>query len=268
VLGREVVEGPTPARWAARVDNERVLADHDRALVTHDGASLYVAHGAEVVIDAPDPEARLAHDYLVYAYASRLLLLHERRFTLHATLVDLPSGDAVAVTGMSTVGKTTTSVELHRRGWTLVCDDVVEARVRADGVTALPYPRPVHLADDAAGRLGIDPAVGRVLPGRFKRVYSIPPDDRPRRLAGIVRLGLAKVPRVQVEQLSALEALPWLAMHSDPNELCELPEYRADYLQWVGGLVTHVPVLGLTRPQDGDSVEAVVDAVEQWGATL
>ena len=264
VVDREVVEGPTPPPWAARVDNERLLADHDRALVRHGPASVYVAHGTQVLVSAPDAGTRLAYDYLVYAYALRLLLLQRRRFTLHATLVEAPDGRTVAVTGTSTVGKTTASIELVRRGWRLVCDDVVEAGLGEDAVVVTPHPRPVHLADDSARRFGVDPALGRELPGRFKRVYSSPPDPRPRDLSAIVRIEVVRGTAVTARPLPPAHAVPVLAMHSDPNEICELPEYRADYLSWVGGLASHVAVLDVGRPAHGDSVDAVTDAIEEW----
>lgn len=263
ILDCEVREGPTPQPWPARVDNHRILADHDRALVVHDQASLYVSHGDEVVISAPDDTTRLEYDYLVYAFASRLLLLQRRRFTLHATLVVSPAGDALAITGHSTAGKSTTSVELARRGWQLVCDDVVEVRMSGERVLAVPFLRPVHLSDEAARMLGTDPALGRELPGRDKRVYSIEADPAVRQLTAVVRVDLGAAAEVVAQVIPPLDALPVISMHSDPNGICELPEYRGEYLVWTGSIVSRLPVLDVRRPASGDSVSAVADAIER-----
>lgn len=261
VLGCAVVEGPTPPPWPGVIDTEYFVADHDRALVTHDDASLYVAHGTEVVIDVP-PDQRLAYDYLVYSYAQRLLLLQRGRFTLHATLVESPSGQAVAVTGPSTVGKTTTAVAMAQRGWTLVCDDIVEATADADGVTAHPFPRPLHASDALAERLGVDPALGRELPGADKRVYGLEPDPAPRRLAAMVLLDVGDGDHVAVRRRPPLEVLPVLAALSDTAELCQLAPYRARFLQWLSEILTQIPVIEVVRPRQGASVDAVADAVE------
>jgi hypothetical protein len=261
VLGCPVIEGPTPPPWPGAVDTEYFVADHDRALVIHDDASVYVAHGTEVVIDVP-PDQRLAYDYLVYSHALRLLLLQRGRFTLHATLVESPAGHAVAVTGPSTVGKTTTAVALAERGWTFVCDDIVGATTGADGVTAQPFPRPLHASDALAQRLGVDPAIGRELPGADKRAYAFPSDTAPRRLAAVLRLDLGDHDHVVTRRQSPLEALPMLAALSDTAELCQLPPYRARFLQWLSELLTQIPVIEVVRPRTGVSVDAVADAVE------
>jgi hypothetical protein len=264
VLDCPVVEGPTPPAWAAVIDTEYFVADHDRALVRHDDASLYVAHGTEVVLDVP-ADQRLAYDYLVYSYALRLLLLQRGRFTLHATLVESPAGRAVAVTGPSTIGKTTTAVALAQRGWRLVCDDIVEATIGVDGVTAHPFSRPLHAADALAHRLGVDPAIGRELPLAAKRVYALDADTAPRPLAGIVRVDVGDLDHVAVRRQPPLEALPMLAVLSDSTELAHRSPYRAPFLQWLSSVLARVPVFEVVRPRPGVSVDAVADAVE--GAT-
>lgn len=261
VLDCPVVEGPTPAAWAGTIDTEYFVADHDRALVRHDDATLYVAHGTEVVIDVP-PDQRLAYDYLLYSIALRLLLVQRGRFTLHATLVASPDGRAVAITGPGTIGKTTTAVALTQRGWRLLGDDIVETATGRDGVTAVAHARPLHASDALAHRLAVDPAIGRPLPGAAKRVYGLASDPTPRPLAAVVRLDVGDHEHVAVRRPGALEALPVLAVLSEFAELCQLPAYRAPFLTWLTDMLAQVPVLEVVRPKRGTSVDAVADAVE------
>lgn len=264
VLGCVVEEGPTPPPWPAPVDSTRVLADHDRALLHHDLASLYVAHGRDVVVSAPDEATRLEHDYLVYAHALRLLLFQQQRFPLHATLVESPAGQVVGITGATTAGKTTTAVELVTRGWRLVCDDIVEARIEDGGVVAVPHPRPVHLADGSARRLGLDPEVGRLLPAGDRRVYAGPDDSTPRRLSALVRLEVVADGRVSLDPSTTVHAVPWLAARTDLDGICDLPEHRAAFLSWLCGVAAAVPMVHLRRPEQPDSVASVGDAIEDW----
>jgi hypothetical protein len=240
---------------------DRVWADEDRALVRIRDLSLYVAGGDRVVVQAPDLAARSEHDYLVYGWAARLLLWQRRRLTLHAALVVTPDGRAVALAGDSGAGKSTTTVELIRRGWRYACDDVAELAL--PGPQAVPFERPVHLSDDAARLLGADPAVGRPLPWRSKRVYALEPDLLVRPLAAVVRLSAAPVDRPVAQVLEPVEALMSLLRIGDRIGIVELPALRRAHVDWLGALVRTVPVVNLDRPATGDTVGHVADLVEE-----
>jgi hypothetical protein len=262
LLGVPVTEGRVPDRWPAAVQTPAIAADADRLLVSVPGAAAYISHGNAVVVESRSEADRLDSDYIVYAVAARALLWQRRRFSLHATLVAAPGGPAVAVTGSSMAGKSTTTMALVRRGWPFACDDIVQVDLRGGVPIAVPCERPVHLSDAAARLLNADPAIGRPLPGRTKRVYSMVGDLTPRPLAAIVRLRLHGEASVEVRRLVALESMPVLAFHSDPHGICQLPGMRADYLRWTAGLAS-VPLLDVARPAGGDTVWEVADAIEQ-----
>lgn len=264
VLGIEVEEGPLPPPFGEACGPRGVVhADHRRSLIRpFDGVGAYVEDGARIVIQVTSRAERLQHDYLAYAFAARELLQQQGRFPLHATLLISPEERAIAVTGDSGVGKSTTTIELVARGWRFSCDDVVE--VSTDGeVTAIPLGRPIHLSDAAAVRLGADPAIGRELPQRDKRVYSLEGDLTARPLSAIVRLRCQPVPTVTDEILTSLDALPPLAHHSDRYGSNRSPRWRAAYLAWLARIVSDVEVFNVVRPVEGDSVNEVADRVER-----
>jgi hypothetical protein len=264
VLGVPVVEGATPEPWDAPVVARPYWwADADRLLFrSDDGASVYVERGS-VTLSAPDGAARTANDWLAYATAARALLTFDRRYNLHATLVAAPDGRMVAILGDSRAGKSTTTVELVARGWGFACDDIAEVVHSPDGALARPIERPVHLSDDVARRLGGDPAVGRWLPEREKRVYAVAGADlAPRPLAAMVVLStLADGGDVETRHVPAMDALTTVAGSGDRYGICHLPAHRSGYLRWVTELTRKVPVWAVARPPEGDTVAAVADAV-------
>lgn len=264
VHGIEVEEGALPEPFGEPLGpSGQVSADHRRAMLRQGAVGAYVEDGRRVVVQTPSAAARLEHDYLVYAFAGREVLHQQGRFTLHATLLVSPEGRAVAITGDSGVGKSTTTAELVSRGWTFSCDDVVEVRTEGE-MTAVPMARPIHLSDDAVRRLGGDTSLGRDLPGRGKKVYALDGDLTPRPLTAIVRLRCQPVPETTYDVMTPLDALPALAHHSDRYGTSRSPERRAAYLAWLARIVSEVGMVTVQRPVEGDTTAEVADRVERF----
>ncbi|HWU21090.1 MAG TPA: hypothetical protein VN088_06175 [Nocardioides sp.] len=262
VLDVPVEEGPVPGPWDAAVVAEPwYWADADRLRFAADDVVVYVEPG-RVLISAPDADARAHADWLLYATATRALLTFRREFNLHAGMVVTPSGAAVAVLGDSGAGKSTTTVELLRRGWTLGSDDIVVVRHTDAGPVAHPVDRPIHLASRAVDLLGGDPAVGRPLPYGDKRAYTITADLAPRPLAAIVVLAPdPDAVGVEAHRVDGLAALPAIGVSADRYGICRLPEHRADFLAWNARLCEQVPIWRLVRPVGSDTVAAVADEI-------
>lgn len=269
VLGVPVTEGPVPEPWPAAVVVEPwCCADADRLRFAADGAVVYAEPG-RVVISAPDPETRAHADWLLYATATRALLTFRRDYNLHASLVVSPAGAAVALLGDAGAGKSTTTLEMLRRGWRLAGDDIVPVRHGASGSIAHPVDRPIHLTDSAAAALGADLSLGRLLPSTGKRAYAVDADLEPRPLAAIAVLSRgAQDGRVAARRVDGLAAVPTMALSADRYRMCRLPEHRADFLQWTTTLCRQVPIWDLRRPPEGDTLAAVADAVEDISASV
>lgn len=262
VLDVPVTFGAVPPAWDATVVAPPYCwAEADRLRFAADGAELYVeAH--KVLFDAPDDEVRASADWMLYSTAARAMLTFRRDYNLHASLVVSPSGAAVAVLGDSGAGKSTTTIELIRRGWRLGSDDIVVVRHGDHGPVAHPVDRPIHLSDAAALLLGGDPAVGRPIPDTIKRVYAVDADLGPRPLSALAILStMAEGAEVTARQVDGLAAVPTIAQSADRYRIGRLPEHRQHFLSWTTQLCRDVPIWDVRRPPAGDSVGAVADAV-------
>jgi len=263
VLGVPVEEGVVPEPWEATVSEPPYLwAEADRMLFRSGRAAVLVEAAGRIVLQAADEAARSDYDWLLYSTAARALLTMRGRHNLHATLVVPPGGGpAVAVLGDSGAGKSTTTVALVRRGWTLACDDIVEVRPGADGSVAHPVDRPLHLSDDAAALLGLDPADGRPLPLRDKRAYVVPTAPGSVPLGALVVLSPLGADEVAATRVDALAALPTVAASADRYGIATLPAHRSAFLAWAAGVCSSVAVWDVRRPAGRDTVDAVADAV-------
>jgi hypothetical protein len=85
-------------------------------------------------------------------------LMHQRgELPLHATtLVSPDRSTAIAVAGDSGAGKSTTSYELIRRGWTMLSDDLTRVTLERGKPIAWPRRSRIRLLDDACDRFGLD----------------------------------------------------------------------------------------------------------------
>ena len=81
------------------------------------------------------------------------VLCHLGRVVVHASAVELDTGQVVAFTGPSGRGKSTLAGAFFRAGHTVYSDDCLLLDVRADGVHATPAYPSLRLWPDAAGKL-------------------------------------------------------------------------------------------------------------------
>lgn len=263
VLGVPVTLGPLPAPWDAElVGAPRFWVDPYRVLFRAFGSGVYIADGDTVILDA-SPEARPSIDWMAYSLAARTLLIQQHRFHLHAALVTSPAGETVAVMGRPMAGKSTTTIELLRRGWSMACDDIVEVDFTGGTATARPIARPVHLSESAAELIGLDPATGTLLAGGRKRAWQMDADLSPRRLTAIVWLSAEHSAQgVTATRIGPVRALPLVGKAANGDGVCLLPSHRPAFLQWTSTLTARVPLTEVLRPTAGDTVDQVADAIE------
>jgi hypothetical protein len=130
---------------------------------------------------------------------------------LHASAVESPHG-TVVVLARSGAGKTTLAIELMRRGWPLVADDVLALRSRGGAVLAFPATPHINLPDEqpetSAAELG--ETLGVLSDGRWLAVEAVA--RQPQRVCMICLLERSPAVDLEAEVLapSPLALAPYM----------------------------------------------------------
>lgn len=183
------------------------------------------------------------------------------RQVLHASAVACTAtGDAVAFTGPTHAGKSTTAYGLGRRpGWRPVCDDTLAFSVSAEaGVRLHPIPNDSRLRPASAEYYGVSDRPQETLEWpdgdlQLKAVYLIEGDDTFEQAAGFTRLRGA-------------EALPLLLQQAYALSF-KLPKYNQQLMKDYLALATGVPVFRLRYRRSFDVAEELFSAIAGHLAT-
>ncbi len=159
----------------------------------------------------PEPDADSGAVTLMLNGTARGALIHQRgELPLHAATLVRPGSDkAIAICGASGAGKSTTSMELIRRGWQLVADDTT--RVTMDGKRAVAWPSrdTIKLWREACEMHGIDiAALTRVTQAMDKYYVQVPARGEAVTLAAVFELdwddGAPREPASPIERMAVL----------------------------------------------------------------
>lgn len=181
-----------------------------------------------------------------------------KRQVLHASAVVCPStGLAVAFTGPTHAGKSTTAYGLARAGqWALISDDTIAFTASNSVVTLYPLPNAPRLRSATARHYGVSAAEVEPIawPEREVRlgvVYALDPldPDSDAPVAGFVRLGPADAVRVLLEQAFTLSF--------------ELPKYNQQLMTDYVALATAIPVFRLSYRRSFDVVDELFRAIQE-----
>lgn len=238
----------------------------DQALVRFTGGSgLWVRHGRQVTVhpgsstdDSGDPS------WLLHGWAVTLATLQRGGLSLHAATVRVGER-VVAIAGRRGAGKSTTSMALREAGHELLIDDVTLLEFEGSLALTRPYPRNVHLMQDAAAALGLEfDALPRLSGGREKVAFRAEhPPTTALALDEIVvlepRAGVEQPALVQLRGRARVEAL---TRHTSRDGVADLVLGPDRYFGEVTRLAATVPVSVLRRPLDAWSLPAVVDLIQ------
>ena len=178
---------------------------------------------------------------------------------LHANAAVTPTG-AIAVSGESGAGKSTTLAALLQRGCTMLADDITVLRLGAAGcVEALPGVPQLHLTEEAAEGLGQD-IVGlpRYRWRRMKAAVPIQIASTPAPLRALYLLRSSAQAELQIQTLIGAEKFAAL-------QECVygplLPQEHPGQFPLFSAVTEQVTVFRLDRPAGRWSVDEIVEAV-------
>lgn len=180
-----------------------------------------------------------------------------KRQVLHASAVACPSsGLAVAFTGPTHAGKSTTAYGLAREGrWLPISDDTIGFTVSNGVVDLYPLPNAPRLRSATARHYGVSSADAEPLAWpdtavRLGAVYALDPldPDSDAPVAEFVRLRPADAVRVLLEQAFTLSF--------------ELPKYNQQLMTDYVALATATPVFRLSYRRSFDVVDELFRAIQ------
>lgn len=242
-----------------------VHADGAALLDLPDGVRVLVESGCRMTVEAPPTigEAALHADLFGPAIS---VLWHQRgRPPLHAAVVAI-GGRAVAVSGDSGMGKSTTAHALLARGHRLAADDLAIIDP-ATGVVETGFPM-LKLWPDSVPGLALDPAL-RVFAHGDKGYLPLPHgfQAEPLPLAGVVVLASDKQADAPwIERLDQRRGAALLHRMVMRRDVARALDGERGVFGWATALAARVPVAVLRRAPDPSRVEAIASLVENVAA--
>ena len=222
-----------------------------------------VERGSQITLQrTPEcQEDRLSFHFQTSALAA--LMRQRGHLVLHANSVILPGGDAVALSGDSGAGKSTTLTALLQHGCKMLSDDITVLQFGEDGIIeALPGIIQTYLTEEAALALGVKTESLTFLPWRRMKA-AVPMLDfrnaHPARLKSIYLLSpVDNIPSVTLHQFSGTERFETL-LDSIYGPL--LPEESPGIFTLKQAMMAQVPVWRIERPTGSWSVDQIVEAI-------
>lgn len=257
-----VEDGPVPYQLAAPLAEDTHWQAEPNRFLWRGGrrAGRFLVEGGQHVTLQRN---RAAEDELLgfhFLDAVLAAVLRQRGWlVLHANAAVTPTG-AVAISGQSGAGKSTTLAALLAHGCTLLADDITALRLnQADRVEVLPGVPQLHLCEDAAHQLGQDIAdQPRYQWQRLKAAVSTPLAESaaPVRTLYVLEIGSTKHLRIRslsgAEKFSALQACIYGPL---------LPQEHPAQFPLFAAVTEQVAVYHIERSADRWTMDEIVEFV-------
>jgi len=238
-------------------------------LLLYSDETAFVVDAIGTEIHAEWPGSSTFEDTLIYLQGPILgFALRLRGVTcLHASAVAVDDR-ALAVVGSAGMGKSTTAAAFARRGFGVLTDDLLALDDKGTTFLVQPgLPRVLLWPESAEALWGDAEALPKIVPTWPKRYLDLTQPgyrfcSEPLPLGAIYVLGERAAPgsKTSIEPLDGTKALIHLVANTYANYLLDA-RMRAQELEVLGRLVTHVPVRLVHAPDDRKSVPAVCDAI-------
>ena len=217
-----------------------------------------VEAGQRIILErSPQSEdSQLAFSFLDTILAA--ILSQRGMLVLHANAARNPKG-AIAISGESGAGKSTTLAALLQRGWKMLSDDITALRVSDRGqVEILPGIPQLHLTQEAANALAQD--ISGLNQYRWRRMKAAVPTqnqmaENPTALRAMYILHILPAGRLQFQRLSG--AAKFAALQEcvyGPS----LPQTISQQFALMAAVVAQVDIIRVSRPAGLWSVDSIV----------
>ncbi len=260
----QVVEGEVPLHLAAPHAQEKNWEAAPGLYLLRSGkrAGRFLVENGQKITLQRGPAAQ--DDLLALALLDSVIVaaLRQRgKLVLHANTAYTPGG-AVAISGVSGAGKSTTLTALLQRGCSMLADDITVLQFDAQGrVEALPGVPQMNLLEDAAAGLDFDIRAyprhqwrtGKALVPTHEQMHPSPAP-----LSALYLLEKADIDQIRLEKLTGTEK--FIAAQSciyGPM----LPAEHPALFPLFSAFIEQTAVYRLTRPASRWSVDEVTDII-------
>lgn len=222
--------------------------------------SFYIFNGREIVISLiPGADSGMLR--LALTGSGMAYLMRQRGWLpLHASGV-LIDGEAALFLGESGAGKSTTAAAFHRRGHTVITDNIGAVRLEDQSFYVCPAWPWIRLLGDSRSILGDSGMTAEF--GLDKHNFTLAPSlpDRSIPLRRIYVLNFGS--QLRVDEIPALPAVALLSMHSFSVRRGMDPEALGIHMRDCTSIAGLTPVRRLTRPCSLGGLPSMVQTVEE-----
>lgn len=260
-----VIEGAVPYRLAeAQVEFSNWQATPRSFLLCggYRSGRFLVEDGRRIIMQRNPAavEKRLSASLTTSVIAA--LMSQRGHMVLHASVVMTPRG-AVAISGESGAGKSTTQAALLTRGCQMVTDDVTVLNWSHNGqMMVLPGFSNICLCEDAAVKMGLD--VASLEPNPYRRMKVVVPVDNDCMVTEPVALKeLYLLSRHSKKGLNVINLRGAEKFHRLQECFCgpHFPEENPDQFATITALAGQVKMVAIERPAHGCSVAKVAETI-------
>jgi len=193
------------------------------------------------------------------------VILHQRgALALHASAVATPGG-AVLFCGERGAGKSTLAAALHRRGWSLVCDDKAALYPAGkESLQVIPSFPELRLWQDALEHLQIEKGKAEKNPGLEKFNLGLQEGFHatPLPLYALYHLQPAEVAEVEITPLNGMEKFQVVRQNTYINQFLRGLGLLPNHFTLASLVAAQIPVYQVRRPSRLHRLDALVERID------
>lgn len=229
-------------------------------------ATYYITNGNEIKVEIHEgADIQLMKVYVMCSCLG-FIMLQRNMVAIHGGVIDM-NNNAVIFTGDRGAGKSTLTTALREKGYKFISDDVASTKI-----DKVPYVMPgfpyQKLCESAMDNFEYDKEKYTSFMSDKEVKYIVPAKDEfvyePKQLSAIVKLTVADVNEVTIEELKGSEKL---------NNIIE-NIYRGEYIKYLGGMnpkyfkqcidiAKNIKFFKITRPSDKFTVNEQIELIEE-----